>query len=227
MEHRTIEARWERLLELLEPVHRQALATARRLCRSPADGDDLYQETVLRAFEKLHTLRDASRFRPWFYATLLSRHRSRHRRPFWKRFVPMEEAFAGDGEPVGDDGSRWPEAMQRADRATEALAHLDPIHREAIVLFEIDGYSIEEIALMQRASVPAVKSRLTRGRDRLRRFYERRGWLEPGAAPARVPPGKRRRGTGRDDRSPVGPAALPRMAAAPAFGPAGKERTHD
>ena len=50
------EARWRRLIELLEPFHRQAAATARRLCRSPADGDDLYQEAVLRAYEKLQSL---------------------------------------------------------------------------------------------------------------------------------------------------------------------------
>ena len=70
------EVRWARLVALLEPIHREAAATARRLCRSQAEGDDLYQEAVLRAFEKLHTLRDPSRFRSWFYATLLSRHRS-------------------------------------------------------------------------------------------------------------------------------------------------------
>ena len=41
------------------------------------------------------------------------------------------------------------------------------------MLFEVDGFSIEEIARLTGASVPAVKSRLTRGRERLRRHYER------------------------------------------------------
>jgi RNA polymerase sigma-70 factor (ECF subfamily) len=167
--------RWRRLIALLEPFHEQAQATARRLCRSPADGDDLYQETVLRAWDKLHTLRDASRFRSWFYAILLSRHRSRHRRSFWRRFLPLEEALpAGDG-PAGADGAEWDEERFRADRATRALATLPDVQREAVVLFEIDGYSLEEVAAMQRASLAAVKSRLSRGRERLRRFYERQG----------------------------------------------------
>src|SRR5512145_605624 len=102
MEARATEATWERLSALLGPIHQSAIATARRLCRSRGDGDDLYQESVLRAYEKLHTLRDESRFRSWFYATLLSRHRSRSRRWFWKRQVPLEAAFAGDREPVGE-----------------------------------------------------------------------------------------------------------------------------
>ena len=168
-------ARWARLLALLEPIHHQAAATARRLCGSHAEGDDLYQEAVLRAFDKLHTLRDESRFRSWFFATLLSRHRTRVRRSFWRRFLPWEAAFPDGAEPAGEDGSAWDEQARGAQRAASALATLAPEQREAVVLFEIDGHSIEEISSMQRVSVPAVKSRLVRGREKLRRWYELRG----------------------------------------------------
>jgi len=166
------EQRWSRLASLLVPVHAPALATARRLCRTPADGDDLYAVTVLRAFEKLHTLRDESRFRSWFFATMLSRHRSHCRIRFWRRFVPLDHAFPAGGEPAGDDGSRMSDDAWRSSRLAAALGALPVVQREAIVLFELDGYSIEEIAAMQQASIAAVKSRLTRGRDRLRRHYE-------------------------------------------------------
>ena len=50
-----------RLLALLAPLHDRALATARRLCRCNAEGDDLFQETVLRAFDRLEDLRDVGR----------------------------------------------------------------------------------------------------------------------------------------------------------------------
>ena len=219
MEARATEATWERLSRLLGPIHRSAVATARRLCRSRGDGDDLYQESVLRAFEKLHTLRDESRFRSWFYATLLSRHRSRSRRWFWKRQVPLENAFAGDREPVGEDGGAWEERILRADRAAAALASLEADQREVIVLFEMDGYSIEEIADMQHASIPAVKSRLVRGRRKLRGFYERRGFRGPGADRVRPEePAPRER-----SRPPV---AAPWLLTAPACVPR-KEQSHE
>ena len=179
------EARWQRLMVLLEPLHGRALASARRLGRSTAEGDDLYQETVLRAFEKLHTLRDESRFGAWFYATLLSRHRTRYRRSFWRRFLPWEEAFPDEGPP-GEDGRRWERRSIEAGRATRALATLAPEQREAVVLFELDGYSIAEIAAMQHASVPAVKSRLSRGREALRRHYERDDRMESRAGEREV-----------------------------------------
>ena len=192
MKEQESEARWDRLIELLRPVHEQALATARRLCRQTADGDDLYQEAVLRAFRKLPTLRAETKFRSWFFAVLLSLHRSRHRRAFWKRFVSMEEMPPDD---VPMTGGVDVEERERADRASRALRHLKSEQREAIVLFEIEGFRIEEIAAMQKASVSAVKSRLVRGRDNLRRYYVRQGWMNPAtraanaarAAPTRVP----------------------------------------
>ena len=51
------ERRWVLLARLLRPVHGPALATARRLCRTAADGEDLYADTVLHTFDKLHALR--------------------------------------------------------------------------------------------------------------------------------------------------------------------------
>jgi RNA polymerase sigma-70 factor (ECF subfamily) len=172
MDKRADTSRWDRLIRLLEPVHSQAVATARRLCRSPHDGDDLYQETVLRAYDKLNGLRDESRFRSWFFATLLSRHRSRVRRPR-RESMPIEDTLGRREEPVGEDGTLWEEERRRADRAARALAGLKAVQREAVVLHEIEGFSVEEIAEIQSATPSAVKSRLTRGREKLRRFYLR------------------------------------------------------
>jgi RNA polymerase sigma-70 factor (ECF subfamily) len=176
---------WQRLIDLLKPFHDQAAATARRLSRSAEDGDDLFQETVIRAYERLSTLRDESRFRPWFYSVLLSVHRNRSRRGFWRRFLPLDRK---DGKPfdvAGEDGASWDEERRGAERVSRALAGLPPEQREAVVLFELEGFSTEEIAAIQRVSLSAVKSRLSRGRERLRRHYERLGFPMQGEQPAR------------------------------------------
>ncbi|HEX6838669.1 MAG TPA: RNA polymerase sigma factor [Polyangia bacterium] len=157
-----------RLLELLGPLHDRARLTARRLCRSHADGDDLFHEAVLRAIDHVGELRDESRFRSWFYALLLNVHRARHRMSFWRRLVPLSETRA---ELVVRDES---DALAGAQRMARALATLAPKEREAIVLFELEGFSLDEIAALQRSTLSAVKSRLARARGRLRRHYERR-----------------------------------------------------
>src|SRR5262245_8350255 len=82
--------RQTRLLALLLPIHDRARRTARRLCACAADGDDLFQEAVLRAFFHLPTLRDEARFGGWFYAVMLSVHRARLRVSFWRRFLPLD-----------------------------------------------------------------------------------------------------------------------------------------
>jgi RNA polymerase sigma-70 factor (ECF subfamily) len=160
-------------MALLTPLHDAARATARRLCRSHADGDDLFQETVLRALDQLATLRDAAKFRAWFYAVMLSVHRARHRRRFWRRLFALDD--------VTDEPSRADEAesYEGAQRMARALATLAPQAREAIVLFELEGFTLEELAALQRDSIPAVKSRLSRARERLRRHYQQREGIQP------------------------------------------------
>ena len=161
-----------RLMELLAPLHDRARMTARRLCRSHADGDDLFHEAVLRALDHLDELRDAGSFRSWFYAVLLNVHRARHRLAFWRRLVPIDEVRA---EVAAIDGGHdaFADAIAGAQRMARALATLAPLEREAIVLFELEGFSLEEIVALQKSSLSAVKSRLVRARGRLRRHYER------------------------------------------------------
>jgi RNA polymerase sigma-70 factor, ECF subfamily len=160
---------WNELSELLGAIHEDVQLFARRIARSNAEGDDVFQEAVLRAARKLAGLRDRSRFRSWMYSIVVSVHRSRCRRAFWTRWVSRDDAPEAD--VAGDDGSRWEDERASASRAAAALATLAPPQREAIVLFELHGYSIEEIAEIQATSISSVKSRLVRGRDRLRSFY--------------------------------------------------------
>ena len=160
---------WNELSELLGPIHDDVQLFARRIAGSNAEGDDVFQESVLRAAKKLGTLRDRSKFRAWMHSVVVSVHRTRCRRAFWRRWLPQSDA--AEAEPAGDDGSRWADERASARRAQAALATLSPPQREAIVLFELHGYTLDEIAEIQTTSLSSVKTRLARGRDRLRRFY--------------------------------------------------------
>jgi RNA polymerase sigma-70 factor (ECF subfamily) len=167
----------ERFRTLIEPLHDRVLGFARSLCRSITEGDDLFQEAMLRAFTKLDALRDDHAFRGWLYRIVITVHRSRARRAFWRRLLPMaddarDETDAGES---GDDyrSEAWsPDIVEANRRARTALGQLPVAQREAIVLFEIEGWQVEEIAGVQGTSVSAVKSRLARGRERMREIYD-------------------------------------------------------
>jgi RNA polymerase sigma-70 factor, ECF subfamily len=182
-----MEPRTERLQRLIEPVHDRALGFARCLCRSRTDGDDLYQEALVRALTKLDALREDAAFRPWLYRIIVSVHRNRSRRAFWRRWLPLVDHAHGDVDaaPAMLDyrSTDWsPDAASATLRARAALARLSAREREAIVLFEIEGWQVDEIAALSGESASAVKSRLARGRERLRAYYESHGIAD--AAPA-------------------------------------------
>jgi RNA polymerase sigma-70 factor (ECF subfamily) len=170
----------DRFRRLLEPVHARAVAFARGLCRSRADGDDLFQEAAVRALAKLDSLRDDAAFPRWFFRVVITAHRNRSRRAFWRRLIPLgdtSERTDGARPDPGHSGDyrsdEWSAARaEAARRARAALATLPAVQREAIVLFELEGWQVDEIAELQRVSVSAVKSRLARGRARLRLHYE-------------------------------------------------------
>lgn len=161
-----MEPRPQRLRRLLEPVHDRALAFARSIARSRDDGDDLFQEALVRALAKIEGLRDDRAFRGWLYRVIISVHRDRYRRAFWQRLLPLTSEPATTGSHEDELGA--------AERARAALATLAHEPREAIVLHDIEGWRVEEIAALEGTSVSAIKSRLSRGRDRLRQVYERR-----------------------------------------------------
>ena len=156
----------QRLCRLLEPLHDELRACARRLCRSTADGDDLFQEAALRALGKIDMLESEEAFRSWFYRVLLSVHRNRVRRGFWARLVPI-----GDREPAAETSSA---DLGGAERIRLALARLPVEQREAIVLHDIQELSVDQIADIQGVTPSAVKSRLARGRRQLRSIYKKR-----------------------------------------------------
>lgn len=134
---------------------------------SHADAEDVVQEAFLRAFAALETLRGSAR--PWLLTivrntalTCLSRrgHSSR---------VADEAELAQVREP-----SAGPEALAMAasdrERVRGALAELPAEFREALVLREMEGFSYREIASITGIPLGTVMSRLSRGREWLKRL---------------------------------------------------------
>ena len=171
----------QRLRRLLEPIHDRALAFARSVSRSRDDGDDLFQESLVRALHKVSMLRDDAAFKGWLFRIIINLHRNRSRRAFWKRLIPLV------GNEVGDNRSH-DETLGSVERARIALSQLPADQREAIVLHDIEGWAVGEIADLEGVSMSAIKSRLSRGRDRLRDIYTRRFGVRESLVPGEDTP---------------------------------------
>ena len=128
------------------------------------EAEDLFQESLLKAILRCHQLKEAGKFRPWFFQIITRTHISMSRRMFWRRFLRLPEQTTHIPEVYAS-------YELTAERITvlEALACLTAKHRAALLVFELAGFTIEEIRVIQGdRSISAVKSRLARARKKLK-----------------------------------------------------------
>ena len=157
-----------KFLELLKPVHNDALRYCRALCASwsPDDAEDVLQQALLNGLESFEKLNDLSRFRSWFFKIITRVFYTSVRKHFWKKFVPLDKIKTDIPEIY--PRSEFNETGIILDRA---LSKLSAKERSAVLLFEVGEFAIEEIKTIQNEnSLSAVKSRLSRARKKLKRY---------------------------------------------------------
>jgi RNA polymerase sigma factor (sigma-70 family) len=132
------------------------------LTRDEADACDLTQQTFCIWAAKGHQLRDISKVKTWLFTTLHREFLGSRRRQ--SRFPHIELEYAAAELPTIS-----PATLHQLDSAQlfKALEQLDEIYRAAITLFYLEDYSYNEIAEILGIPLGTVKSRLTRGLQRL------------------------------------------------------------
>jgi len=152
-------------LAALRPHYDDALRTCRALCAGwqPSEAEDVFQSALLKALETFGQLRDRDAFRPWLFQILTRTFYSAVRWRRVRRVLPLPTEVEAERLGLFSDE---PEAGARADLMA-ALARLAPKERAALLLYEVAGFSVAEIAEVQGdRSRSAVKSRLARARQR-------------------------------------------------------------
>ena len=151
-----------RFLELLEPIRPGLARYCRANCRDRETARDLASETILIAYEHFASIKgDEKSFASYLFTTA-TRLNKRWR---WrgKRKVAYDEVQAleiHDPNPAPDSGAD-------IELLYATLRRLPQAQREAVVMFEITGLSLEEIRQIQGGSLSGVKSRIARGREKL------------------------------------------------------------
>jgi RNA polymerase sigma-70 factor (ECF subfamily) len=158
--------------EMLKPHHEYLARFCNRLCRSGDDGRDLYQQAILKALVKLDSLRNRRRFRQWLCSIIINEHRSLCRRERLRRLIGLspQPGRSTNSPSAGESAVDSPDP-DRAIRLRQCLQRLTPAKREAVVLFEVEGFTIGEIAEIQKISLTAAKTRVSRARRELRAHF--------------------------------------------------------
>jgi RNA polymerase sigma-70 factor (ECF subfamily) len=147
--------------------------------------DDVLQETFLRAMRALRQFRGERPFRHWLLRIAMSAARDeqrRSRRAIWRLFSEPDQIEQARSSDVRD-------AERYADLVAvhRALRQLSPRLREVVILFELEGESLADIAAQLSLSTNTVASRLRRGRERLRAALERSGYADFARAAPMMP----------------------------------------
>jgi RNA polymerase sigma-70 factor (ECF subfamily) len=171
----------EAFAELCRRHAQIARRTILAIVRHQEDAEDAMQETLLRAYENLGRFRQSCKFSTWITAiginaalTVIRKRKSRRESDI--------EPYSPD-EPAWDTVDQAPDPERRTAKAQillllrKELHGLSPILQEAVTSYYGHDYSLQEAADALGISVAAVKSRLLRGRRRMRSSLERKGLL--------------------------------------------------
>jgi len=159
-------------LEALLAQHRKTVFRyGLRYCGSTENAEDAVQETLWAAARAIGNFRRAAAVTTWLFTIVRNKC---HRLLFHKH----DEADLADLLPRIPDAGRTPEdetaARQIQHILAEALARLEPGHREVILLRDVEGLTAPEAADRLGLTVQALKSRLHRARAELRAGVRRR-----------------------------------------------------
>jgi len=139
-----------------------------RLTGDAGAAEERTQDAFVRAWERLATFRGESAFGTWLHrltvnVVLMERRGSRRRE---RRVAPASD------DPVFERAAAAPAGADRLD-LERAIALLPAGAREVFVLFDVEGYSHEEIAGMCGIAIGTSKAQLFRARRLLREMLER------------------------------------------------------
>jgi RNA polymerase sigma factor (sigma-70 family) len=142
-----------------------------RLLGDAAAAEDAAQEAFVSAWRNLKSLR-GEQFRAWLLRIAANACTDEIRRRARRRASSLDVALEEGMAHPADAGPEPETALLSAElrgRIDAALQRLPEDQRLAVVLCDLQGLDYEEIALVMRSSMGTVKSRLSRGRARLRR----------------------------------------------------------
>ena len=126
---------------------------------------DLVQQTFYLWAEKGHQLRDGTKAKSWLFTTLYREYLSTYRRNVRHPQVDLEHA-ANELPTIA------PEVLDELDGATvvHALTEIEEVFRAPLTLFYLEDLSYKEIADILQVPIGTVMSRLSRGKEQLRKL---------------------------------------------------------
>ncbi len=160
-------AAFNRLMEIHE---KRMYAVALRMCGNREDAQDCLQEAMLRVYRAISNFKGQSSFGTWVYRITMNTCLDELRRKKNKQNTSLDNMLDQGWAPTDESSSPEKKVMQNEMRQSIAnsIRDLPEDMRSAIIMRDVHGYSYDEIADMLNVNVGTIKSRISRGREKLR-----------------------------------------------------------
>lgn len=165
----------EAFAELTRRHFRSAYATALAILMEPHDAEDVAQDALIRALERLEQCRDPDRFGAWL------RQIARNRALNVRRARTVRRVFSLRGAlqvPSTESPARDAAVGELRERLIQALEGVTEVQREVVLLHDLEGWRHREIAEMLNLPEGTVRSHLSHARRKLRELLGPDGSLE-------------------------------------------------
>jgi RNA polymerase sigma-70 factor (ECF subfamily) len=159
---------------------------ARALTHDVSRADDLVQDTLFRAIAKQHFWQCGTNLRAWLITLVHNQNVNSVRRSM-REGITVEIDETWPARTAATDPT-WGLSLRDLDRA---LARIPEERRRVILLIGLEGIRYEEAATILDVPIGTIRSRLSRGRESLRKLMDRRDGMEA-VAIARVGTNRRR-----------------------------------
>jgi len=177
---------WSAFEQLFWRYHEKVYTFAWHFLQSRELAEDVTQDTFVKAWESLHSLKSNDAFQAWLHQIARRLCLDTLRKRAWETSVsefnvPADQQISEDGEGevepflagVESTDSLDPEEVvienERKRAVHEAIAQLSPPLREVVVLHYLEGLPVDEVAKILSVPIGTVLSRLARAREALRR----------------------------------------------------------
>ncbi len=157
-----------RFNELAEAYSTDLYRYAMWICGNDALAKDLVQETFLRAWRALDSLKDVKAAKSWLITIL----RREYARTFERKVPKFTDV---DKVVVVEEEELEPEARIERDLLRNGIMKLDPKYRDPLLLQVVLGHSCKEISNQLGISKSAVMTQLFRAREKLKRQIQKDG----------------------------------------------------
>ena len=167
--------------DLIAPHLKPLLRALKATIGGYVELEDIVQQTALKAFTHLEQFRFEANFRTWLIRIGLNEARAWRRKCASSRILALDPASLTQ-LPVSDERlSPWVEYERRETsvRLRTALASLPEKYRTVILLRDLYGFTLSEVAGQLGLTIPAVKTRQMRARQKMGRFLRPLGQSEP------------------------------------------------